>query len=556
MSWLLVLLPISIWFCWTAFSLLRSYIGARSLNLPIIISPTDPFNLFWILFHKRLIPVLQLLPWNVAAFTHYSYVGWSYDDKFRAHAKYGDAFVLVSPGHLELYIANGEAVNAIVSQRRDFPKPTEMYKPLNVFGKNVDTVEGEEWQRHRKITTPPFNERNSSLVWKESLRQAQDMLTSWCEYGLKGVDTTVSDTMTLALHVLTSAGFGVSYTFKHGLASSPPGHTMSYRDSLAAILGNIVPVFLIPRRLYSLPFLPARLRHIGKAIGEFEAYMTEMVQKERSLISKRDPGTDNLVSSLVRASDQAGEHALSDNEILGNIFIYNLAGHETTANTLAYTVMLLAINPRYQDWLHEELVHVLGPHHLSAASGPAIEEWDYDKVFPQLTRCLATMLETLRLYPPATAIPKYTNTTAQPLVIDGKQHLIPPHTFVNLNVMALHTLPKYWGPNSLDWLPDRWVRSSSAAMEETITVPPGGKGTYVPWSEGARVCPGKKFAQVEFVATLARLFCGRRVRPRLLEGESEREARERVQRVVGDSGVVITLKMRRARDVELVWERR
>ena len=66
------------------------------------------------------------------------------------------------------------------------------------------------------------------------------------------------------------------------------------------------------------------------------------------------------MSSLVRASDQAKENALTDDEIYGNTFIDNLAGHETTVHTLTYTINLLAAHPFYQDWIHEKLLSVLG----------------------------------------------------------------------------------------------------------------------------------------------------------------------------------------------------
>lgn len=142
------------------------------------------------------------------------------------------------------------------------------------------------------------------------------------------------------------------------------------------------------------------------------------------------------------------------------------------------------------------------------------------------------MYETLRLYDPATPLPKYTNDKAQLLTISGKQHLIPAHTVILLNQSAVHTLPRYWGFNFFDWLLDRWIDSTSST--ETLEDAPGGRGTFLPWAERARICPGKKFAQVEFVAVLASLFRWWKVRPALRDGESMGQARERVLEVVKD----------------------
>lgn len=71
------------------------------------------------------------------------------------------------------------------------------------------------------------------------------------------------------------------------------------------------------------------------------------------------------MSVLVRAAelskaDEKGRNSLTDEEIFGNLFIYNLAGHETTANTLAYAVALMSINRGVQDWIGEELDTVFG----------------------------------------------------------------------------------------------------------------------------------------------------------------------------------------------------
>ena len=83
--------------------------------------------------------------------------------------KYGDMFLIVSPGRNQLQVANAEAIDQITTRRNDFPKPLEFYGAVDIFGKNVVTTEGALWRYHRKITSPSFNERNNRLVWDESL---------------------------------------------------------------------------------------------------------------------------------------------------------------------------------------------------------------------------------------------------------------------------------------------------------------------------------------------------------------------------------------------------
>ena len=218
------------------------------------------------------------------------------------------------------------------------------------------------------------------------------MLQSWVSKEDLGNSDTVQDTAILALHVLTSAGFGMSYPFSRGVQESLPGYLMSYRDALLLILQNIILLAIFPRKLLSSSLLPRKLRDLEQATIEFKRHMEEMLARERRSISLGESSAGNLLSALVRASDEANQsdtkgraiQGLTDDEIFGNIFMYNLAGHETTANTVAYAIMLLAAYPEWQDWLAEEIDNVLG-HEKD------LPAWDYETAFPKLKRCLATM---------------------------------------------------------------------------------------------------------------------------------------------------------------------
>lgn len=241
--------------------------------------------------------------------------------------KYGPAFIIVTPEEIELIIADAEASDDVLNRRKDFIKPEKMYQPLEIFGPNVDTVNGEDWQRHRRITTPPFNERNSSHVWRESLSQASGMLKSWTATRNEAVTSLTADTLTLALHVLTSAGFGKSYAFDSGLTTLSDGHTLSYRDSLRKILDNIFGSIIITSVGLPPALLPRKLKELKTAISEFREYMFKMVEEEKSSVKHVDAEKDNLLSVLVRISEREGEskgrNGLTDQEIFGNLFIYS-----------------------------------------------------------------------------------------------------------------------------------------------------------------------------------------------------------------------------------------
>lgn len=153
------------------------------------------------------------------------------------------------------------------------------------------------------------------------------------------------------------------------------------------------------------------------------------------------------------------------------------------------------------------------------------------------------------------------------MVIDGQVCIIPAKTVVVLNITATHSSPKYWGDDSLVWRPSRWIATTmkpgseqyhedsrghgnDVGAEKLIDPKPG---AFFPWSSGERVCPGKRYAQVEFVAVLSALLWKHHVDPVAIKGESISEARARVLNVLADCKFNMTLHMRHPSSVGIKW---
>ncbi|KAE9378960.1 cytochrome P450 [Stipitochalara longipes BDJ] len=539
---------------WPVLNLLKNYSKARSVGLPIIINPIDVLNPIWILIHRPILPFFKSLPFGLGDWIVYSGFVSVFANRYHLHAKHGPAYLLVTPKEISFFVDDPELAEEMLGKRKDLIKPDETNEALNLFGTNVVTLNGDDWARHRRITTPPFNERNSNNVWKESLAQATGMLQTWTSQGEDGVTKTAGDTMTLALHVLIAGGLGKSYSFAGGVGTLAEGQTMSYRDALKTILMNLLSAII----LGSLPpipsfFLTKKARKINVAVAEFRSHMNKMVEEERTRVDKLDSEKDNLLTALVRASDAAnqgkGRSSLSHDEIMGNLFIYNLAGHDTTANTICYAIYILAAQPDVQEWLGEEIDSVF-------AGNDSVETWEYEKAFPKLKRCLALMYETLRLYGPVVFIPRSTGTGSRTVKLKGKEHILPPKTFIIISTGSLHTAPAIWGSDSLSFRPGRWISQAGGITdlehEEIKSMPVG----YLPWSVGPRSCPGKKFAQVEFVAVIAHLLRQHRVRAVRELGETQKAVKKRIFEVLEDSGLEVTIKMHHPEKVKLVWEKR
>ena len=426
------------------------------------------------------------------------------------------------------------------------------------------------------------------------------MLEYWSSKS--SIRSVADDTRTLSLHVMSSAGFGKSYPYQGADEPSGTEDSTSYKDSLKLILDNCIPLVVLGPKNLSKWWLPKRWKRIYQATVTFRNYMTRLYEEEKQAMLHAKPRSNNLMTSLVRASQEMAQAAaadadagqekgavsrheqggLTENEIYGNIFVFNFAGHDTTAHTLAFGIVLLATRPDVQDWITEELHYVLGDRDP--------ELWSYNAVFPSLKRCLAvlvrsadafnlcndeqlinTQYETIRLYTPVSIV-KCTNTHPQPLRIGDKTIVIPANTMIIPSYSAMHTHPRYWGSDSLTWQPSRWITSTSSPLtnmsatsnpdknpleSESFIPPPKHASPFIAWSAGARSCPGRKFSQVEFVAVMAGLFGAWKVKPVPEPGEDDAMARSRIQRLVErESGMVLLLQMLHPEKAVLAWERR
>ncbi|KAJ9633981.1 hypothetical protein H2204_006528 [Knufia peltigerae] len=545
------------YFSWSVVRFVQNYNEAKRTGLPIVFTPINPPGPLWMTFKDLLIPILSKLPFGLGDWALRGDVGWTFPFKYRDHARYGDAFIIVGPGELELVLADPPATEEVMKRRNDFIKNPAMYGMLDIYGPNLDTVNGKVWDRHRKVTVPPFNEQNSALVWREAGEQADQMLAVWSKQGT--VRSTQRDVHALALNVLCGAGFGVQSTFVDD--TLPPTDDedqqdnlgpkrLGYRESLRLLLGDIVQVILlslIKNVGYPQWALFGGMKKLNRAYEEFKFYMGEMISRERQAFEQGDLSRHNLLSEMIRASEGSIAGAgLSDEEVYGNLFIYNLAGHDTTAATLHFAITLLAACPEWQTWIAEEIDAV------RKADDTGLSY--YEDTFPRLKRVLALMYETVRLYGPVAVMPRYTADSGQKLVVQDRVHIVPPRTTISHNFVGLHRHPKYWGDDADEWRPDRWiVVSSDDSSNETSLFQPF-PGSFVPWNSGPRVCPGKKFSQVEFTRVMFNLFSdGSRVRLVAEGGESHEDVKLRALRTVNQAKVIVTLKMSGTERIGLKW---
>ncbi|KAK6334029.1 hypothetical protein TWF696_002537 [Orbilia brochopaga] len=543
----------------SSYSLWKNVQKAKRSGLPYVIVPIYTYNPLWILTGRRLLKwVVRKYPdaWITQKYLLHLIPEWSLRygyDPFRTH---GDTFMTVTPVNCHIWIADRQVISQVSSRREDFPKPLWMYRTVNVFGRNVVTTEGAEWRLHRKITAPSFGEKNNALVFDETIRQGRQMLRKWTGDDGAGnitIRDVLNDTMRLSLHVISGAGFGVPLQWPgttedadiiRPLSSgSSHRHSLSFKDALAGLLHNLMIVLVFPKWLLrNAPFQWAR--NAAQAAAEYEAYMDELfAEKKREAIAGEKADGMDIMGALVKNSygpesrSNAQSNAkstpgdierltLSDSEILGNAFVFLLAGHETSAGALHYGMIFLALYPEAQRQLQADIDRIFGDR--------AVEDWEYsrDVTAMQNSMIAAVMNEELRVVPPVVSIPKKVSVQQdQVVMVNGKQTVWPKGSAISFSAYAMHRNPKYWpstGESKVtgakddleDFIPKRWLAESrEETQQETVgedEESPTGKdtghlyrpprGSYIPFSDGARSCLGKRFAQVEIMVLLAMIF--------------------------------------------------
>ena len=251
----------------------RNLAAAKASGIKYTWVPFFLFNRYYQLACIVIVPIVRCLPesWTQPWF-ELTLVDWAWARRYEPFKRYGsDTFITVTPEKNVLYTADADVISQITTRRNDFPKPLEIYEPLKIYGNNVVTTEGQLWRHHRKITSPPFSEKNNHLVFAETLSQCQDMVDSWMDgdkESSKTIHTVADDAMRLSLHVISRGGFGVRLQWpgkakatenghvkvekdNTSSASVPEGHTMSYADALGSLLHSVLAVIVTPKLLLS-----------------------------------------------------------------------------------------------------------------------------------------------------------------------------------------------------------------------------------------------------------------------------------------------------------------
>ncbi|KAL9709164.1 hypothetical protein Ac2012v2_007518 [Leucoagaricus gongylophorus] len=388
------------------------------------------------------------------------------------------------------------------STTRRFPKPTKIYESVNIYGKHIVSTDGELWKKYRRISSPSFSEKNNQLVWEETLRIVDDLIENAWNNQDAVVGHGVDITLQLALLVIGAAGFGQKVSWEDDNSLKPGHHQLTFREALHTTAQELLLNSVLPRWIKAIPH--PRLKRIRQATSELGDYMREMI-KDRQSAEVQDK--HDLFSSLIHANKEETElTALTDEELMGNLFIFLVAGHETTAHTLSFTFAFLALYPDIQEKLFNHITQIIpGGRRPSYEDMPkltyvmAYVRYDTRFLSLRLTSQFTISIynETLRFFAPVTSVskiaPEDTSITVGNSFNNEKKRIpIPKGTQVSIHLPGVHKNPRYWEkPN--EFIPERFLGDYD-------------KDAFLAFSVGPRACIGRKFNETEGVAAITSII--------------------------------------------------
>jgi cytochrome P450 len=368
--------------------------------------------------------------------------------------------------------------DVLVNHPKSFVKPYVLRRMKVLFGNGLLTSSGEHWANYRHLVQPAFGSECMPGFLRLVRESTEAMMASWCNgerydgESHKGdrrdgeVRDVYPEIVDLCMKNVAQTLFGA---YDEELGSIVRALAATCHDLTHAVLnaGQLLP-FHIPGRLK---------RRLETELGALNHYLGRLIDQRINGERRNEPPRRDFLGLLLSAGRERGQ-PVNRQAVLDESVTMLLAGHETTASALAWSLYLLARHPQHANALADDLVS-----HLQGGA-PSMNDLE------DLTSLRATLDETLRLYPPTHRIGR---TVVSPVVVGG--HEIPVGADVLVPQWAVHRSPR-WYDRPLDFVPERWTPAFRRSLP---------KFAYFPFSGGPRICVGTQLAYSEVAVILGLL---------------------------------------------------
>ena len=363
------------------------------------------------------------------------------------------------------FVNDAEYVKRILLDNiANYPKSVTYRNNLRPFlGDGLLISEGDFWKRQRRLAQPAFHLRRLKVLAAAMAEAATHMAQGWRHGEVMDVMAAMN---AVTMEIVAGTLFGAD-------VSSDIGEVAEAMTGLQEVTGRVgLTAF------FDLPEFLVRPRgsRFTRAVATLDRIVNRIVAERRASGESRD----DLLSMLLEARDEETGEGMTDRQLRDELVTLFLAGHETTAISLAWTFHLLAQNPAAEAKLHAEVDAVLGEH--AAPTFEDLERLPYARMVAE---------EALRLYPPAYVFSRRAAGDDQlgPWRMPKGAHIV-------ISPYALHRRPDYW-PEPEAFKPERFAPNVSNVSADRP------KHAYLPFGGGPRICIGNSFAMMEHAIVLA-----------------------------------------------------
>ena len=369
-----------------------------------------------------------------------------------------------TPFFRSFMVNDPKLVDLVLKERPDdFPKSSRVSEGLRpLLGESVFLTNGETWKRQRRIIDPAFEGGRLRDTFP-AMWAASQACVARLEEGIIEIEEVTSHA---AADVIFRTLFSIP--IENEIAAEVFNEFRDYQRSQPIV--NIAAFLPLPR--WMPRFFRRRTRETAKSIRSLIARLTQARADEIAA----GTAPDDLATKIMTTEDPETGERFTPEEMVDQVAIFFLAGHETSASALAWTLYLLALYPEWQERLAQE--------------SAALNDCDF-KVMSELKLSRDVFREALRLYPP---VPMMVREAGCPQEFRGRE--VKTGSQIVLSPWHLHRHERIWArPDAFE--PERWQTEEGRGCA---------REAYMPFSAGSRVCTGAGFAMVEGPLILSMLL--------------------------------------------------
>ncbi|HEY1251102.1 MAG TPA: cytochrome P450 [Thermoanaerobaculia bacterium] len=376
--------------------------------------------------------------------------------------EFGDTVSLRLPGRDVLVLNRPEDIESVLlTQRSNFIKHSFFWRHVTaIFGNGLLTSEGDFWLRQRRLAAPAFHPDRIAAYGEVMTAYTDRLVEGWADGERRDVH---KDMMRVTMEIVSKTLFDVEVE----------EDVDAIGRSFDMVIREIAKRFRRPVKIADWIPVPGNLRY-RRGVALLDRLVARVLAERRA----RPGDRGDLLSMLMAARDDDGK-PMSDRQLRDELITLFLAGHETTAIALSWTLFLLARHPEVEERLYREIGETLAGRLPKAAD------------LPRLRFAEAVVRESLRLYPPAYVIGR--EALADCVIGD---YDVAPGTTIYFAPWVLHRDPRHF-PDPEAFRPERWLDGSTARLP---------KYAYIPFGGGPRICIGERFAMMEGVLVLVTLL--------------------------------------------------